>query len=59
MGNIVLSLFSIVGAFIILIGIGTIVNWLEEKNLVKHDWQVGLISIIIALSIVALAILIK
>ena len=63
MGNwftsIVVWLFSIGGAFIILIGIGAIFGYLEEKNWVKHEWQVGLILLIIALSIIALAKLIK
>ena len=53
--KILLYLLSIVGAIIILIGIGTIIEWLENKNLVKHTWQAGLIFLIIALSIIALA----
>jgi uncharacterized membrane protein len=52
-------LFSIGGAIIILIGIGAIFGYLEEKNLVKHEWQAGLILLIIALCILALANLIN
>ena len=57
--KIFLDIFSIVGAFIILIGIGTIIEWLENKNLVKHTWQASLVLLIIALSIIALATIIK
>ena len=53
--QIVSYLFSIIGAVIVLIGIGTVLGYLEEKNLIKHEWQVGLILLIIALSIIALA----
>ena len=57
--KIILYLFSIVGAFIILIGIGTIIDYLDKKNCVKHEWQVGLILLVIALSVIALAEIIK
>ena len=57
--KIILYVLSIIGAFIILIGIASIIDYLDKKNCVKHEWQVGLILLIIALSIVALAILIK
>ena len=53
--QIVSYLFSIVGAFIVLIGISTIFGYLNEKNFIKHEWQVGLILLIIALSIISLA----
>ena len=48
-------LFSIIGAVIILVGIGAIFGYLEEKNLVKHKWQIGLVLLIIALSLISLA----
>ena len=48
-------IFSIVGAFIVLIGIASIIGYLDKKNCIKHKWQVGLILLIIALGVIALA----
>ena len=48
-------LFATIGAFVIVIGIGTIIGYLENKNFIKRTWQASLILLIIALSIIALA----
>jgi uncharacterized membrane protein HdeD (DUF308 family) len=53
--EIISYLFSIVGAFIVLLGIGSIISYLDKKNCVKHGWQAGLILLVIALGIIALA----
>ena len=45
-----------IGAFTIFIGIGTIINFLDEKNFIKQTWQGILIFIILVLSIIVLAI---
>ncbi len=52
-------LFATIGAFIIVIGIGTIIGYLEDKKFIKHTWQAGFILLIIALGIIALSKLIK
>lgn len=45
--------FYIIGAIIILMGIGEVIRYLNEKNFIKHTWQVGLIFIILVISIIA------
>ena len=57
--KIILYLLSIFGAFIILIGIASIIGYLDKKNCIKHEWQAGFVLLIIALSIISLAILFK
>jgi uncharacterized membrane protein HdeD (DUF308 family) len=57
--EIILHLLSIVGAFVVVIGIASVIGYVDQKKWIKHNWQIGLVSLIIALSVVALASLIK
>ena len=53
--KILLFPFDVIGAVIILIGIGTIIQYFDEKNYIKHTWQGVLTFLILALSIIVLA----
>lgn len=54
--NLILSPFYIIGAITILVGIGEVISYLDNKNCFKQTWQGILIFIILAFSIIALAI---
>ena len=54
--KLILSPFYIIGAITIIIGIWSIIVYLSEKNCIKQTWQGILIFLILALSIIVLAI---
>jgi uncharacterized membrane protein HdeD (DUF308 family) len=53
--KLILSPFYIIGAITFLVGIWEIIGYLSEKNCIKQTWQGILTFLILALSIIVLA----
>ena len=53
--KVLLTPFYIIAGLTILVGMGEVIGYFQEKNYIKQTWQVVLVFIVLVFSIIALA----